>query len=157
MGQLQHPSLVQMIAFDKRSRTRWLAIELCQQLDLYDLIKQTGPFCAHVTRYIARALLAGTEYLHRKGLAHRDIKPQNILLAKATYYPKLTDFGFMCDTKKQDYVPRHVGTQGFLAPELMNRDKKIEATHLIKCDMFALGVVIFIIQFGYMPFDTDDI
>merc|ERR1712087_859650 len=104
-----------------------------------------------LARTYFRQLVAGIECMHNNGIIHRDIKPQNLLLDNK-YNLKITDFGLSkidptgnSTIKMNDW---HVGTRGYQAPEILLRrdyDRKV--------DVFAMGVVLFILLGGYPPFE----
>merc|ERR1719361_2422019 len=104
-----------------------------------------------LARTYFRQLVAGIECMHLNGIIHRDIKPQNLLLDNK-YNLKITDFGLSkidptgnSNIKMNDW---HVGTRGYQAPEILLRrdyDRKV--------DVFAMGVVLFILLGGYPPFE----
>ena len=90
------------------------------------------------------------EACHNAGVAHRDIKPQNLLL-DSRFNIKLTDFGlskvFESDA---DAIMKttYVGTRGYQAPELL-----LDKPYDLACDIFSMGVVLFILITGYPPFE----
>jgi serine/threonine protein kinase len=98
-------------------------------------------------------LTAGLQYLHNHEIIHRDIKPENILVdLNDNVY--LVDFGVsenLCDTNMETSL--RTGTILFFAPELFNNDNKSMYGPAI--DIWALGVTIFIMLYGYVPFDGD--
>lgn len=92
----------------------------------------------------------GLHYLHQKGFAHRDIKPENILLSQL-YILKIADFGFSCQLKGKDntgILHTKLGTEGYMAPEIVT--KKYEGKSV---DIFASGVILFIMYAGNPPFE----
>merc|ERR1719361_544980 len=105
-----------------------------------------------LARTYFRQLVAGIECMHNNGIIHRDIKPQNLLLDNK-YNLKITDFGLSKidptgnpNIKMSDW---HVGTRGYQAPEILLRKKEYD----LKVDVFAMGVVLFILLGGYPPFE----
>merc|ERR1719361_3310237 len=105
-----------------------------------------------LARTYFRQLVSGIECMHQNGIIHRDIKPQNLLLDNK-YNLKITDFGLSkidptgnCHIKMSDW---HVGTRGYQAPEILLRKKEYD----LKVDVFAMGVVLFILLGGYPPFE----
>jgi serine/threonine protein kinase len=95
-------------------------------------------------------MMNGLHYLHQKGFAHRDIKPENILLSKA-FLLKIADFGFSAALRGKDgsgILKTKLGTEGYMAPEIPN--KKYEGKSV---DVFAAGVILFIMYAGNPPFE----
>ena len=92
----------------------------------------------------------GLHYMHLKGYAHRDIKPENILLSHL-FILKLADFGFSALLKGKDgtgVLKTKLGTEGYMAPEIPT--KKYEGKSV---DIFASGVILFIMYAGNPPFE----
>ncbi|KAI0987249.1 hypothetical protein GJ496_003368 [Pomphorhynchus laevis] len=115
-----------------------------------------------VTRQIAEAL----QFMHRKGLAHRDLKPENILCQSDTeLLPiKLCDFDLASairhagiSTMTTPALSTPVGSAEFMAPEVVDawvveRDKGDFVNYDKRCDLWSLGVIIYIMLCGYPPF-----
>lgn len=101
---------------------------------------------------IAKGIGYGLAAAHRIGVLHRDLKPENIIVTEDGR-PHLMDFGIAVDTaltfdQKGDTVP---GTPQFLAPELLRGDSPS-----IRSDVYAMGVVLFEMFTGQVPFDDND-
>ena len=87
--------------------------------------------------------------MHQKGYAHRDIKPENILLGR-DFVLKLADFGFSCLIQGKDnsgVLHTKLGTEGYMAPEIPTKNYEGE-----RVDIFAAGVILFIMYAGNPPF-----
>lgn len=90
------------------------------------------------------------QHLHQKGIAHRDIKLANILVKK-DYTIKLADFGFAKEEKGEEMLMKtYCGTPITMAPEIL-RGKPYDK----KCDIWSLGVILFQLTFGKLPFPID--
>jgi serine/threonine protein kinase len=90
--------------------------------------------------------------MHDAGYAHRDIKLENIIFSLRDYRPILTDYGFSFQLQTATTAKRRDGTLGFMAPELLAKDATIPTKELCSTDLFSLGVVIFAVACGCMPF-----
>ncbi|CAD8058227.1 unnamed protein product [Paramecium primaurelia] len=117
--------------------------------DTFLRILKKGPFHISLSKTLASHLIHILATLHNHQIAHCDIKPENILIA-ADYKVKLCDFGFARITQQLSRPPG--GTPGYTAPEIYKGNN----LDLFKCDIFALGVVIFIIVMGFPPFQSND-
>ena len=99
---------------------------------------------------VIMSLLKGVAYVHARDIVHRDLKPENILLNK-DYDIKLVDFGFACPLEGRDGSGTNrsvIGTAGYMAPEILLR----QAYQGQVVDLFALGVILFILYSGHPPF-----
>lgn len=98
--------------------------------------------------------MAGSiRYLHSNGIVHRDLKPENLLLSAADDLTsiKLIDFGLskQCLAEGQSMHTR-AGTPYYIAPEVLN------GTYGMECDIWSLGVILYILVAGYPPFYGND-
>lgn len=97
-------------------------------------------------------MLLGVSHIHAKGFAHRDLKPDNIMLDH-NYDIKIVDLGLTSrlegDSDRQDgFCRQFAGTPEFIAPEVMMRADYLPAS----TDIFALGVTLFYLASGWLPF-----
>jgi len=160
MKNLDHENLVRLIdvrenaTYKKQNETTYkcfaIVLEYVGGGELFDFIADTGKFSEVVTRTYFHQMMNGLYYMHTKGYAHRDIKPENILLNQQ-FVLKLADFGFSCLLKGKDgtgVLHTKLGTEGYMAPEIPT--KNYEGA---KCDIFASGVILFIMYAGNPPFE----
>ena len=90
------------------------------------------------------------DHMHRNGIFHRDIKPENILLTED--HVKLADFGIACKISTSLYRSKVLSSPGYEAPECLQGDRKFDQT----VDSYALGVVLFNLVTGKMPYPGKD-
>ena len=98
-------------------------------------------------RLIFAQLLDGLEAIHNSNIVHRDIKLENIMLSGDDYTLKYVDFGFATE-KSLGYLYNYLGTPNYAAPELHLKKPYLGVYE----DIFSLGVTLFIIVTGYLPF-----
>lgn len=153
---LQHRNIVSLYKRFCEHRHIWVVLELVNGKTLYDeIIVNRIVFTEEESRRIIQQLIESLEYLHRKRIVHRDIKADNILLQRldGRTIVKLTDFGLArrlpqdCDVMKCDAE----GTPLYLAPETILADPIGPAV-----DMWACGVILFLLFVGYPPFWQND-
>lgn len=96
-------------------------------------------------------MLLAVNYIHSQGICHRDIKLENFLYEqKETNHLKLIDFGFSKIWEPNTRMQLSCGTLAYVAPEVLDK------CYSDKCDLWSLGVVIFILLVGYMPFSGSE-
>jgi eukaryotic-like serine/threonine-protein kinase len=151
VGQLHHPNIVTVYRFNKVSDVHYLAMQYIEGIDLHRLISdyhRAGELMpldevVHVVSQIALAL----DYAHSRGVIHRDIKPSNIMLDK-NGNAILTDFGLA--------LLQAVGTKGevFGTPEYIAPEQAINSAGAVpQSDLYALGVILFQLLTGTLPFE----
>lgn len=147
----EHPNIVQYYAIENDGQHRYLVMELCTG-DLCRMIESTD---AQQKPKHCHELVTATAHLHSSAvnLAHRDIKPQNVLYTEgAVRVIKLCDFG-LAKTVAEHTMQTHtqgVGSWQWMAPELFTNESK---ANLKAADIFSLGCVLYyLLTDGYHPF-----
>ncbi|KAI9203541.1 molecular mechanism For the regulation of protein kinase B Akt By hydrophobic motif phosphorylation [Polychytrium aggregatum] len=147
-----HPFIVGLhYAFQSPERL-YLVMEYVNGGELYFHICNFGRFSEDRVRFYAAEIFLAIECLHGKGIAYRDLKLENILLAKDGHV-KITDFGLSKQEEESDdsSTVSLVGTLEYLAPEVI-----CGLENSFGADWWAFGVVIFEMLCGYHPFYSDD-
>jgi serine/threonine protein kinase len=123
----------------------FIVLEYVSERTLVDLVKQNSFLSEEVVKYFFEQMIDTLLYINSKGIAHRDIKLENMLVT-ADYVLKFADFGF-ASFSKDETVQR--GTPIYIAPEIiLNQPYDPEKT-----DVFSTGVVLFAMSTGKFPFD----
>ena len=117
--------------------------------ELFNRIQDHGdkPFTEKEAAAIMRQVCSAVSHMHQMNLAHRDLKPENILYKdkSSSSILKLTDFGFAKEVTSMMQTPCY--TPYYVAPEVLGPEKYDKS-----CDMWSLGVIMYILLCGYPPF-----
>lgn len=124
-----------------------LVLETAPNGELLELIQIFGNFPEIIARSYFHQLIDAVEYLHEQGICHLDIKPDNILVDE-NYGLKLADFGVAMSIPKDCLLKGKAGTLPYHAPEI-HANKSYSA---YQADLFALGITLFTMVTGSMPF-----
>ena len=129
-----HPNIVRYLDSYILKDSLWIVMEYVDGITLADLVKYFAPG-THSLAVIVQEVLKALKHLHNKGVMHRDIRPDNILLGKNGQV-KLIDFG---SSTKVTELHSLIGTRWFMAPELIESDVQV---YDHKIDIWALGVTL---------------
>ncbi len=148
-AQLHHPSIMAIFDQDADGGHQFLVVEYIEGQPLGDRIPAEPRFVVKVGAQIARAL----HYAHERGIIHRDIKPANIMVT-ADGDAKLMDLGLALprEAKRVTAAGMIIGTPAYLSPEQAQGQPLDHRT-----DLYSLGVVLFELATGQLPFTEDDI
>jgi serine/threonine protein kinase len=115
-------------------------------------LHENGPLSVEKVQKIFAQLVGAVTYVHNKSCVHRDLKLENILLDKHGNV-KLCDFGFTREYEgKSSYLHTYCGTVCYAAPEMLKGEKYAGE----KVDVWSLGVILYALLAGELPFDEDD-
>jgi calcium/calmodulin-dependent protein kinase I len=151
---VKHPYIVQCYDVEETESKVYLFMELMSGGELFDRIVDKGHFTEKDAIDVSIKLIDSIKYLHSLGIAHRDLKPENMLMTDKgdDAEVKITDFGLSKFFDEQSAVMKtSCGTPGYIAPEVLKMkgyDKQ--------CDVWSLGVIIYILLCGFPPFYADN-
>lgn len=140
---LKHPNVVTYYHCINEGQELYLVMEYCENGSLRDKMRQGQLTLDEIIAY-AITITKTMDYIHKKGIVHHDIKPDNILFDDENTL-KISDFG-IANTLG--------GTKAFLAPEMFDYNPKKRKDSRV--DIYALGITLFMLATGRYPFNTQD-
>ncbi len=159
MARLNHPNIVTVYDFGFiNDKQPFLIMEYIKGRNLSERVANQGPPNVKVAAQVIRQICRGLEEAHACGIIHRDLKPDNIIIQDRVERPdwvKIVDFGIahlLDGTKRLTRSGRITGTPEYMAPEQF-KGKQLD----VRVDVYSLGVVIFEVLTGRLPFEANDI
>ncbi len=148
---MSHHNIVNLLDVGVEGEYRYLVLEYVNGLTLKDIVRQRGKLDAETTTQIAIRILSALQHAHSKGIVHRDIKPQNVLV-HADGHVKVSDFGIarMTNTVTISQDNTVLGSVHYSSPEQAT-GSVVNATS----DLYSTGVVIYEMLTGHVPFVGD--
>jgi hypothetical protein len=153
-ARLTHPNIVPLYTFGDTGSVLYYVMGFVDGDSLEARLRRDGRISPDDAQTILEQLAGALAYAHEKGIVHRDIKPDNILIEHGTGRPMLTDFGIAKqvasggDALTQTGII--VGTPRFMSPEQAAGDRNIDG----RSDLYSLGVVAYTMLAGRPPFDA---
>ena len=154
-AQLSHPNIVPIYSVDERDGLVYFVMALVEGPTLAKKMYEDGQISAEDTRRVMREVSDALAYAHARGVIHRDIKPDNILLDKESGRAMVTDFGIARaiqegSDSRLTATGVAIGTPAFMSPEQAAGDREIDG----RTDLYALGVVAYQMLSGRLPFQA---
>uniref|UniRef100_A0A8C3A062 Serine/threonine-protein kinase DCLK2 n=1 Tax=Cyclopterus lumpus TaxID=8103 RepID=A0A8C3A062_CYCLU len=152
LRRVRHPSIIQLIEVDETSSQLFLVMELVKGGDLFDAITSSTKYSERDSSAMVFNLGGAVKYLHQMNIVHRDIKPENLLVCEypdGTKSLKLGDFGLATVVEGPLYTV--CGTPTYVAPEIIG-----ETGYGLKVDIWAAGVITYILLCGFPPFRSEN-
>ena len=150
MLNMSHPFLVDMHYVLQNEYRLYFVMPFIQGAELYKLLMKQKTFPEEVVKFYAIQIIIAVGYLHEKGVVHRDLKLENILL-NSDGFIKLIDFGLAKTITGKDLAKSKCGTPMYMAPELFDK-----TGHNKDVDWWALGVLMYEMLVGKTPFFDDE-
>ncbi len=149
VARLHHPHILEIYDYSgEGSEETFIAAELLTGPTVKDFVLEQGEMPPEIAACIALQLSNALSEAHHKGIIHRDVKPENVLIHDRQFV-KLTDFGIahMVDTHTFTATGQILGSPGHMAPE------QIDSGHCDeRSDVFSLGTVLYFCATGRLPF-----
>lgn len=151
---LEHPNIVRYRQFIQTSDTLYIIMSRCMGPDLVDHIEAAGDklLPLHEVSDLSRQMFLALAVVHKNGLMHRDIKPDNFRFKDpAATTLQLLDFGAAKPVGDGPEIHTVTGTLLYAAPEVF------DGLYTFSCDLWSAGVVMFLLFAGHLPFETSDV
>ncbi|PIC45773.1 hypothetical protein B9Z55_005683 [Caenorhabditis nigoni] len=161
-----HPNIVQLLDWFEDDTNFYLVMEKMRGGPLLQHILQRGYFTEEEARRVTKDIASALKFMHDRGIAHRDVKPENVLCTDPNHVSpvKLCDLDLASQRRPQH--ERHplsqvasepdlaspVGSAEFMAPEVVDAYVGDALKYDKKCDTWSLGVILYIMLAGYAPF-----
>jgi len=151
LSSINHPTIIRYISAYKDRAYFYIVTEYCDGGELFKKIVDQGGMDELEACGIMNQLLSSVKFLHDKNIWHRDLKPENILFkTSSSSQIKLLDFGLSKKLKRGEVMKKKLGTPYYIAPEIL------EEWYGKEIDLWSLGVVAFVLLWGYPPFYGQD-
>ena len=153
---LNHPNILKLYEYyyDEEENI-YIITEYIRGEELFNKIQEVVRFSEEDAAIILKSVLQAIAYCHSRGIIHRDLKPENILIptgsSKIDYtLLKIIDFGASVLKKDDGKISFRFGTPYYIAPEVLKE------SYNEKCDVWSIGVILYLLLLGQAPFDGDD-
>ncbi|XP_060526690.1 serine/threonine-protein kinase GD17699 [Cylas formicarius] len=149
---VNHPNIITLFGDHDAKNVLYLVCEYVSGGDLFDVITRYQKFTEDQAALMVKHLASALAYLHGRDIVHRDVKPENLLVemeADRVKCLKLADFGLACEVTHPLFTV--CGTPTYVAPEIL-----AETGYGLKIDVWAAGVILYILLCGYPPFASQD-
>lgn len=149
---LSHPNIVKVYDVSYGDRLQYIVMEYVEGITLKEYIEQQGIIETREAVYFVTQILRALQHAHDKGIVHRDIKPQNIMLISDGTI-KVTDFGIarFSRSETKTMTETAIGSVHYISPE----QAKGSVTDS-KSDLYSVGVVLYEMLTGKLPFQSDN-
>jgi tRNA A-37 threonylcarbamoyl transferase component Bud32 len=150
---ISHPNVIQVFDYGREDALAYIVMQYVPGASLKEYIRDHGPLSTDEASEFTRQILDGLAAIHEAGIIHRDIKPQNVLMSDQRHL-KLTDFGIARHETASAGLTESgtaLGTAAYMAPEQASGQTLGRET-----DLYAVGVVMFEMMTGQLPFPGDN-
>jgi len=148
MKLIQHPHVVELYEVLQDNKNVYLIMEYVDGGELFDFIVQRGEISILEAWKLFSQIVEGLEYCHTLLICHRDLKPENLLLDSSKQI-KIADFGMASIISEGELQQTSCGSPHYASPEVV----KGERYNGMEADIWSLGVILFALVSGRLPFD----
>ncbi|MFN8885211.1 serine/threonine-protein kinase [Gemmatimonas sp.] len=147
-AQCFHPNIVPIHEVAEAGDLAWFVMAYVAGESLADRLRRVGPLPAEDVRRLGREIGWALAYAHERGVVHRDVKPENILIERGTGRALIADFGIAISHHGPSQSGEVAGTARYMAPE-----QALGETVDGRADLYALGVTLHVAATGTYPYD----
>lgn len=152
MKMMNHPNIVKLYEVIDTESTLYLVMEYAAGGEVFDYLVAHGRMKEKEARAKFREILSAVQYCHARGVIHRDLKAENLLL-DGDMHIKIADFGFSNNYTAGMQLDTFCGSPPYAAPELF-QGKKYDGPEV---DVWSLGVILYTLVAGSLPFDGSNL
>ena len=152
MKKVKHFNIAKLYAVIETKLTIFLIQEYIQGKELIEYLNKKGKLKEVEACKFFHQIISGLDYLHQCGIAHRDFKPENILLTNDNQILKIIDFGLSHTYKKGELLKTGCGSPCYVPPEMVKEEKYNGALS----DIWSAGIILYLMLCGKLPFYDDD-
>ncbi len=152
VSMLSHPNIVSVFDVSVTSEVKYIVLEYAEGITLKEYLQDHGPLRADEIIHIAVQILSGLQHAHSRGIIHRDIKPQNIIIAPDSSI-KVTDFGIakIPNSDTITMADKAIGSVHYISPEQAS-GLKVD----MRSDLYSLGIILYELICGKVPFEAEN-
>jgi len=152
---MRHPNIIRLYGAYETPRKLYLVTELASGGELMKRLGNSNSvYSEDYVKHYVKTILYAVEYMHTNNCVHRDLKPENVLLSDHTDEAqiKIVDLGLSRFFEDRKLMRTICGTHKYLAPELVQTDRGQIMGYDKAIDMWGVGLLTFIMLFGFNPF-----
>lgn len=150
VAQLSHPNIVSVYDVSKGGDTEYIVMELIDGITLKQYMEKRGQLSWRESLHFITQIMRALSHAHSRGIVHRDIKPQNIMVLRDGSV-KVADFGIAClENSAQTLTQEALGSVHYISPEQARGDRTDA-----RSDIYSAGVVLYEMLTNRLPFEGD--
>jgi len=151
IAMLNDPNIVDIFDVNLQTTPQYIVMEYLDGVSLKTFIEKKGKLSPQETLYFTKQILTALAHAHERGIVHRDIKPQNMIILKDGTL-KVTDFGIASLSMDETITmtDKAIGTVHYISPEQASGKRADQ-----KSDLYSLGVMMYEMMLGQLPFDGE--